>query len=197
MPAFIATSVATQELLLLSRYEVGGHAGGHLSSATAPFMSAAVIAILLWATPRARRQADVLAALLAWFAMTVAVMFGNLRVVDDLVDAGYGNTPASEVPDIADHSLANSSIWYAVVAGLLVVAAFRWRGHIGKTATVGCVVAMIFPPWMIPGAGVVVLMIVRCVARGKQRKHGAPSGGELLTGGGAPAAARGGSTTRW
>ena len=27
---------------------------------------------------------------------------------------------------------------------------------------------MIFPPWIIPGAGVLVLTIVRCVARGKE-----------------------------
>ena len=52
-------------------------------------------------------------------------------------------------------------------AALIVVALFRWRGHIGNVATAGAVVAMIFPPWIIPGAGVVVLTIIRCVARGK------------------------------
>ena len=92
-------------------------------------MAAAVVAILLWATPRARRQIDVLAAAAAWFGTTVLVMLGNLRVVDDLVAAGYSHTPTDSVPDVADHTLANSSIWYAVVAALVLVASFRWRTH--------------------------------------------------------------------
>ncbi len=93
-------------------------------------------------------------------------MLGNLRVVDDLVAAGYAHTPTDSVPDVADHSLANSSVWYAVVAALVLVAAFRWRRQISNRATIGAaVLTVIFPPWIIPGAGVVVLAIVRCVAR--------------------------------
>ncbi|MGK0275681.1 MAG: hypothetical protein ACI9N0_002067 [Ilumatobacter sp.] len=48
-------------------------------------MSAATISVLFWATPRAFRQIDVVLAAAAWLAMTVVVMIGNLRVVDDLV----------------------------------------------------------------------------------------------------------------
>ena len=85
-------------------------------------------------------------------------MFGNLRVVDDLVAAGYSRTPTGSVPDVADHSLANSSVWYAEVAALLLVAAWRRRRHIGNRATTGAVIAtVIIPPWIIPGAGVIVL----------------------------------------
>ena len=72
------------------------------------------------------------------------------------------------MPDIADHSLANSSIWYALVAALVLVVSFRRRRHIGDVAAIGASAAMIFPPWIIPGAGVVVLTIVRCVARSKE-----------------------------
>ena len=73
-------------------------------------------------------------------------------------------------PTSADHSLANSSIWYAVLAALVLVAAFRWRRHIGNRAAAGAaVVSVLFPPWIIPGAGVVVLAIVRCVARHRER----------------------------
>ena len=52
------------------------------TSAACPhqFMAAAVTAILVWATPRARRQIDVLVAVGAWFSATVLVMLGNLRV---------------------------------------------------------------------------------------------------------------------
>lgn len=171
LPMFIASSVVVQTRFM-SRYDVGGHAAGHLGGASAPFMAAAVIGILFWATPRALRQVDVVLAATAWFATTVVVMIGNLRVVDDLVEAGYGYTPTSTVPDIADHSLANSSIWYAVAAALVLVASFRWRRHIGNTATVGACFAMLFPPWMIPGAGVLVLTVVRCVAHSRERRSG-------------------------
>jgi hypothetical protein len=169
VPTLIAIGLVAQ-IRFVSRYDVGGHAAEHLASASVPFMAAATLGILFWATPRALRQIDVVLAAAAWFAMTVVVMIGNLRVVDDLVDAGYGFTPTSTVPDVADHSLANSSIWWAVVAALVLVAAFRWRHHIGDAATVGACVAMIFPPWMIPGAGVLVLTVVRCVAHGRARR---------------------------
>jgi hypothetical protein len=100
-------------------------------------------------------------------------MLGNLRVVDDLIAAGYSHTPTDSVPDVADHALANSSVWYAVVASLVLIASFRWRRHISNRATIGAaVITVIFPPWIIPGAGVVVLVIVRCVARQRERTPG-------------------------
>ena len=175
VPFFVASAVLTQNVLLSSRYDVGGHAAEHLGSASAPFMAVAVLAILLWATPPARRQIDVLVAAAAWFSTTVLVMLGNLRVIDDLVAAGHSRTPTSSVPDVADHALANSSIWYAVVAALVLVASFRWRRHIGNRATIGAaIVSVLFPPWIIPGAGVIVLAIVRCVARRRKRTPSGP-----------------------
>jgi hypothetical protein len=170
VPVFLAGAVLGQQVLLSSRYDVGGHAAEHLGSASAPFMAAAVVAILLWATPRARRQIDVLVAAAVWFGTTVLVMFGNLRVIDDLVAAGYSHTPTDSVPDVADHALANSSIWYAVVGALVLVAAFRWRRHIGNRGAISAaIVTVLFPPWIFPGAGVIVLAIVRCVARRRER----------------------------
>lgn len=179
VPVFLAGALLAQQVLLSSRYDVGGHAAEHLGSASAPFMAAGVLAILFWATPRARRHVDVLVAAAAWFGTTVLVMFGNLRVIDDLVAAGYSHTPTGSVPDVADHALANSSVWYAVVAALMLVASFRWRRQIGNRAAIGAaVLTVIFPPWIIPGAGVVVLVIVRCVERRRERKRNgfAPSG---------------------
>jgi hypothetical protein len=167
VPACIVVALVAQQLLLTSRYDVGGHAAEHLSGATAPFMAAAVLTILFWATPAARRQVDLLAAAALWFAATVLVMLGNLRVVDDLVATGNSHTPTSAVPDVADHDMANSSVWYALVAAIVLVAAFRRRGHIGNVATIGAMAAMVIPPWMIPGGGVVVLVVVRCVARAR------------------------------
>ena len=166
--ALVATALTAQQLLLSSRHDVGGHAAEHLTGASAPFMSAAILSILFWTTPLARRQVDLVVTGGVWFAATLLVMLGNLRVVDDLVAAGYSRTPTGSVPDVADHSLANSSVWYAEVAALLLVAAWRRRRHIGNRATIGAVVAtVIIPPWIIPGAGVIVLAIVRLVKRGR------------------------------
>ena len=166
LPALIATALTAQQLLVSSRYDVGGHAAEHLTGASAPFMAAAVLSILVWTTPLARRQVDLLVIGGIWFATTLLVMLGNLRVVDDLVAAGYSSTPTGSVPDVADHSLANSSAWYAAAAALVFVAAWRRRRHSGNRATIGAVVAtVIIPPWIIPGAGVIVLAIVRLVKR--------------------------------
>jgi hypothetical protein len=164
IPVVVAAALIAQGVLLTSRYDVGGHAAEHLSGASVPFLAAAVVFSIFWATPRARRQPDVIVAACTWFATTLLVMVGNLRVVDDLVAGGYARTPTDSVPDIADHSLANSSIWYAVVAALLLIAVCSWRRHLGTRSTIGAVVAtVIIPPWIIPGAGVVVLAIVRVV----------------------------------
>jgi hypothetical protein len=169
VPALIAAALIAQQLLVTSRYDVGGHAAEHLTGASAPFMAAAILGILFWTTTLARHQADLLAIGGVWFATTLLVMVGNLRVVDDLVAAGYSHTPTGSVPDIADHSLANSSVWYAAVAALVLVTAWRRRRHIGNRSTIGAVVAtVIIPPWIIPGAGVIVVAIVRVVQRSRR-----------------------------
>ena len=84
MPVVLVGSLTVQKVMFESRYDVSGHAAEHLSSATAPFAAFAAVVILLWATPTARSQADVLIACLAWVAATVLVLVGNVRVVDPL-----------------------------------------------------------------------------------------------------------------
>jgi hypothetical protein len=172
VPVFVATAVLGQVLLLNARYDVAGHAGEHLASASAPFLAAAMLGVLFWATPGARRQVDALFAAALWLAATLVVMVGNLRVVDDLIAAGHGSTPTSDVPEVADHSLANAAPTYGVAAGLVLVAVYRWRRHVGNRALFGAILAMVFPPWLIPGAGVVVLTFVRCVGRARSHERG-------------------------
>jgi hypothetical protein len=168
IPVTVATSLILQRVLLESRYDVAGHAAEHLSGASAPFAAAALCVILVWATPAVGRQWEVLGSMALWWAMTVLVLVGNLRVVQDLIDAGYSRTPTSSVPDVADHSLANSSVWLAVIASIVMIAAFRRRRHVGNRLTVGAVIASaLFPPWIFPGLGAVVLLVARCIAHGK------------------------------
>ena len=169
VPLILTLSILLQKILFESRYDVGGHAAEHLSSASAPFFAAALLAILLWATPEARRQPDVLVGAAAWLATTVAVLAGNVRVIDDLVGAGFGKIGTEDVPDVADHGLANLAPWIAVVAALALTAVLWRHRHVSaRVAAVAAVLNVLFPPWIIPGAGIVVLVGARALARVNQ-----------------------------
>jgi hypothetical protein len=141
----LAGSVTVQKLVFESRYDVSGHAAEHLSSATVPFVGFAAVVILLWATPTARSQADVLIACLAWLAATVLVLVGNVRVVDDLVDAGLGHAPTEGLPDVGDHGLANLAAWLAVVAAVAMAIVFWRRGHVSLRVALGAGVLSVVP----------------------------------------------------
>ena len=63
------------------------------------------------------------------------------------------------------------------MAALVLVAAWRRRRHIGNRAAIGAVVAtVIIPPWIIPGAGVIVLAIVCVVQRSRAVEIGLDRG---------------------
>lgn len=168
VPVILATSLCTQRIFVESRYDVSGHAAGHLSNATAAFAAFALIAILLYATPPARSQLLVLVPSVTWLAGTMLVLVGNLRVVDALVDAGLGDTPTSELVENATidsaHDLANWSPWLALLAALLLTAAL-WRSrHVSGPVAIGAaVLSVIVPPWIFPGAGVLVVTTARCI----------------------------------
>src|SRR4051812_25879104 len=164
VPVCIAVSLTVQHFVLTSRFDVGGHAADHLASASAPFMSSVVACVLLWTTPAVRRRVDLICAAALWFAMTVLVAVGNVRVVNDLIDAGYSHAATGAIPDVADHSLANSSTWLAQGAALIVIAAWYLRRLIGvRAAVAAAVITVIVPPWIIPGAGVIVVALIRLV----------------------------------
>jgi hypothetical protein len=165
VPVILASSITVQKVFFESRYDVSGHAAGHLDSATAPFGALALVAILLWATPAGRRQLDVLVGCLAWLAATVLVLIGNVRVVNDLVDAGLSHASTEDLPDVADHGLANLAPWLAVVAAVAMTGVLWRRGHVSRNVAIGAaLLSVVFPPWIVPGAGVVVLVVARCIA---------------------------------
>ena len=93
VPVLLASVLLIQKVFFESRYDVSGHAAEHLMSANAPFAGLALVLTLLFVTPHARRQAVVLIASAGWFAATVLVLVGNVRVVDALIRAGLGRTP--------------------------------------------------------------------------------------------------------
>jgi hypothetical protein len=178
VPVILGVSLVIQKVFFESRYDVSGHAAEHLSSATAPFLAAAVVIILLWATPPARRQLDVLVTGAAWLVATVLILVGNVRVIDALLRAGMGHTPTDQVAHSGDiesaHDLANLAPWLAVVAALMLTAALWRRRHVSaRVAIGGGILNVLFPPWIIPGAGVIVLVIARCLSRGRSLRAAA------------------------
>ena len=56
----LATAIVVQKVVLKSRYDVSGHAAGHLSGAGVAFAGSAIVAILLYTTPEPRTQVSVL-----------------------------------------------------------------------------------------------------------------------------------------
>jgi hypothetical protein len=170
VPALLATAIVTQQIYLHDRYDVSGHAAEHLNSATVMFPAFALIAILLFVTPSARRQPLVLVACAVWLGSTVLVFIGNIRVVDTLVRNGLADVSTSDLvmtDAIASaHDLADAAPWLGVVSALAVIGALWRLQHVsGRVATGATMLSVIFPPWIFPGLGVVVVTVARCIAR--------------------------------
>ena len=169
VPVLLASVLLIQKVFFESRYDVSGHAAEHLMSANAPFAGLSLVLTLLFVTPHARRQAVVLIASAGWLAATVLVLVGNVRVVDALIRAGLGQAPTEGLVGNTKiesaHGLANFAPWLGVVAALALIGAlFRYR-HISARVAIGAaVLSVLFPPWIIPGVGVVVVTVARCVA---------------------------------
>ena len=179
VPVLLVGAIVVQKTFVENRYDVSGHAAEHLQGATAVFPAVVIIAILLYATPSARRQPVVLVTCAMWVASTVLVLVGNLRVVDALVDAGLADTPTSQLVMTealeSAHDLANLAPWLGVASALAVTGAFWRYGHISaRVAVAAAILSVIFPPWIIPGAGVLVVTIARCIAFQREASHPAP-----------------------
>lgn len=179
VPAFLAASLVAQKVLLESRYEISGHAAEHLASAGVIFAGSALVAILFYVTPGARRAPLVLLTSAAWLVGLILVLIGNVRVVDALVEAGMAHTSTSRLVEnvtiASAHDLANSAPRLGVVAALGLTAAL-WRGrHIsGRVAMGAGVLSVVFPPWVMPGAGVLVLVVARAMSHHRSFRDGPP-----------------------
>lgn len=169
VPVLVVGAIVVQKALLENRYDVSGHAVGHLQSATAVFPAFVIIAILLYATPLARRQPLVLLTCAMWLFSTVLVFVGNLRVVDALVDAGLADVPTSQLVMTESiesaHELANLAPWLGVGTALALTGLlWRYRHISNRVAAGAALLSVIVPPWIVPGAGVLVVTIARCIA---------------------------------
>ena len=172
IPVAAATSLVVQAVIYTGRYDVSGHASGHLDSGSFVFFATVVAAVLLWTTPAARRSPVVLVGLVTWLGAGVAIAIGNARVVDALIDAGQANTPTEglvESAAVSDaHWLANTAPFVAVAGAFIVVLGmYLVRAASVALASVAAVLNVLIPPWILPGFGVVLLTIARVVATEK------------------------------
>jgi hypothetical protein len=153
-------------------FDVSGHAAGHLQSATAIFAMTAMLAIVAWAMPvTARRDPIVWVLIAVTIASCALVMVGNVRVVDAINGEVWTDAQAdllgADRPGFASgHALAERAA-LASVAGTVLLAAWLWRRKVvsPKTAAGAGLLSLVFPSFIAPGFGVVVLAVAGAVAR--------------------------------
>src|SRR5215204_2736862 len=158
-----------------ARYDVAGHAADHLQSATPVFPMVFLSAVLLWALPGRGRRDPVLWLLLATaIASCLVVLAGNVRVIDAIGGANWNDAQASQLGPTrpgfeSGHDLAELGAWGAVLATMLVAGLLWLRGLMSaRVAVAAAVVSLVFPYFIAPGAGVVVLAVSVAVARSRR-----------------------------
>jgi hypothetical protein len=169
IPVAVALSLLVQTVAYTGRYDVSGHASGHLSSGTFVFLASVVAGVLLWTTPAARRSPLVLGGLAVWSGAGVAIAIGNVRVVDALIDSGQANTSTGSLIEssaVSDaHWLANVAPYIAVAGAFVVVlGVYLVRSASTRLAVIAAVLNVLIPPWILPGFGIVAIAIARIVA---------------------------------
>jgi hypothetical protein len=155
-----------------ARYDVAGHAADHLQSATPVFPMVFLSAVLLWALPgRGRRDPLLWLLLAAAIVSCLVVMVGNVRVIDAIGGTTWSDTQASQLGPTrpgfeSGHDLAELGAWGAVLATMLV-AGLLWLRRLvsAKVAVAAAAVSLVFPHFIAPGAGMVVLVLSAAVAR--------------------------------
>jgi hypothetical protein len=167
IPVAVGLSLLIQRAAYTGRYEVRGHAAGHLSSGSFVFLAVVVAGVLLWSTPAARRSPLVLVGLAVWLSAGVAIAIGNVLVVDALIDTGQATTSTGGITESStlsdSHWLANAAPFVAVVGAFVVVFALYLVGAASaRLAGVAGVLNVLVPPWILPGSGV-ILITIACV----------------------------------
>ena len=157
------------------RYDLAGHAADHLQSATPVFPMAFLSAVLLWALPsRGRRDPLLWLLVAAAIACCLVVLAGNVRVIDAIGGANWNDAQASQLGPTrpgfeSGHDLAELGAWAAVLATMLVAGLLWLRGLVsGRVAVAAALVSLVFPYFIAPGAGVVVLAVSVAVARSRR-----------------------------
>lgn len=176
VPAILLVALSVQGVFhRLAFGSPRGHAAGHLQSAGASFFVMAMFAIIVWATPSSKRTWTVwLAGALLALSLAPAAI-GNYQVVDALEGTNYSDGQATALigtlPGLEEgHDLAERWMLLPAIAATLLAAAL-WRN---KSISLGVAIAaavfsFLFPPWMIPAFGVVIMAFATCRRRARDR----------------------------
>jgi hypothetical protein len=139
-----------------------GHWSGHVGSGAAA--AGQLLAVVAGAVLARRRLNVLLVVLLAVVAVGLVLeVVGNQRVAASIWQTSYGDEEAAVVgPSFegfeSGHALAGTGDMLVVVGGLafaVAVGAFR---RVGLGAAVAGVVLALFPPWILPAVGTVLLL---------------------------------------
>jgi hypothetical protein len=175
IPALLILSLIVQKTLFESRYDVSGHAAEHLGSSTTIFFAIPLVLILLWVLEGDRLRPSILLGSAMWLAGLVGVLLGNVRVVDAIGTDDWTFEEADRLGEAqpgyeSGHDLAEMSSFVAVAGALLLIASV-WRAGVvsGRVAIISAVLSLLIPPWIFPGAGVVVLTFA--IVRNRQHAY--------------------------
>jgi type IV secretory pathway TrbD component len=176
----VVVCVAVMELVSERLVETnGGHAQGHLASAQGAFPLVPLLAVMIWALPKRSRSHP-----LIWLAALMIVVggvidvIGNLEVVDAIGDATWNDAEAQrlgpaqpgfeEGHDVAERGMRIVSAGAVVFAGVMAVT----RNVHPVTALASAGLSLVFPPWLAPGFGLIVILVAVLRRRNRiERSH--------------------------
>ena len=175
IPVMFASVIAVQVLWTGHQDHSAGHASGHFSSATVVFGVAFCIAVLVWALPsHARRRGELWLFVVSILTGALFVMIGNLRVVNAIGGDSWNNEQADRLGPLrsgftSGHDLAQRAAWLMVVV-VALFSVWLWRRRVvsGGVAVSAIVVSVVFPSWVFPGAGLVVLVVAAIALRARR-----------------------------
>ena len=174
IPAMLAPIVVVQTIWF-GRYHATGHAAGHLASATTIFAVVFAVAVLIWAsTPQLRRRPELWVLATAVMMSVLIPTIGNLRVVNAIGTDNWTDDQASARGPlrpgfVSGHDLAERWTWLVVGVAVLL-AGWLWFKHAVSNGVgiAAIVLSLIFPPWIFPGAGLIVLTIATVIRRSRR-----------------------------
>jgi hypothetical protein len=156
-------------------YSPSGHAAEHFGSASVVFGMAFVLMAIGWALPATERRRPMLWALLGLVALAALVNArANLMVVDAIGDEDWSIDVVNALGPTREgfeegHELGERAALAGVAAAGALVVWLRFRRVISTRLCVGALVAcVVFPFWVFPGFGLVVVagvLVTRRVRR--------------------------------
>jgi drug/metabolite transporter (DMT)-like permease len=156
--AVISTNLVTNALVEAD----GAHARGHLASAQSGLLPVFLLAASFWALRRDLRRPLLWAAALVTLVGVAILVAGNLQVVSAV--RSEASTAAASAPDrereIDDgHGVTSTGMLITQLgaAGFALALVVRKRAIGIGTAIGSAALSIVFPPWIIPGAGLFVV----------------------------------------